>query len=197
LLADVTQGRLTPAALDRYERERRPVALILVNVTDRAFGVIGRRGRSASLLRKRFGSIAGKVIPLVLKTPFGRRAGGYLGQYRIRYHFVDGTKSRPEWANDRVVGVRLPPVKANQEALTSMTWQLHTYGANDVERPHVPDWVEGPHAFGTDPEGALRSDRLYVVRPDGFVAASIPVRGSTVDDAALNAAMAAHCLVTG
>ena len=57
LLADVAQGRVAASALSRYERERRPVALILVNVTDRAFGVVGRRGPAAALLRNRFGAV--------------------------------------------------------------------------------------------------------------------------------------------
>ena len=41
LLADVRQERLNTAALDRYEQERRPVAVMLVKVTDRLFGFIG------------------------------------------------------------------------------------------------------------------------------------------------------------
>ena len=40
LLADVRQERLDTAALGRYEQERRPVAVILVKVTDRLFGFI-------------------------------------------------------------------------------------------------------------------------------------------------------------
>ena len=49
LLADVRQGRLGTAALDRYEQERRPVAVMLVKVTDRLFGFIGRRNRRTAL----------------------------------------------------------------------------------------------------------------------------------------------------
>src|SRR5699024_1560871 len=44
-LADVFAGCLAPAALERYERERRPVALTLTRATERAFGVIARPGR--------------------------------------------------------------------------------------------------------------------------------------------------------
>lgn len=58
LLADVAQNRVDGRALDRYERERRPVALTLVNVTDRAFTVIGRRGSSAGLVRATIGALA-------------------------------------------------------------------------------------------------------------------------------------------
>ncbi|MDT5093898.1 MAG: hypothetical protein QOH60_3261 [Mycobacterium sp.] len=195
LLADVAHGRVSERALDRYERERRRVALILVNVTDRAFGVIGRRGRMTALFRNRYGRIAAKVVPRLFKSRFGARIGGYLGQYRIRYHYV-GAGHLPAWADDPAVGRRLAPVEANQEALKTMTWQLHTYGAGAAVRPDVPAWVEGPHAFGADPHRRLRSDRLYLVRPDQFVAASIPLQGDTADGAALKSAMAAHRLVT-
>ena len=169
LLADVIGGWVGPEAVSRYERERRPVALILVNVTDRAFGVVGRRGRFTALLRKRIGFLASHVIPPLLKTPFAARFGGYLGQYRIRYHFADGDgKHMPEWAQDAAVGRRLPPVETNQQALRTMTWQLHTYGAGEVGRPDVPVWVEGPHAFGADSHGHLRS-RSDVLDPPGRV----------------------------
>ena len=42
---------------DRYEQERRPVAVMLVKVTDRLFGFIGRRNRRTALFRRRVGSI--------------------------------------------------------------------------------------------------------------------------------------------
>ncbi len=195
LLADVAQGRVAAQALDRYERERRPVALILVNVTDRAFGVIGRRSPLAALFRNRVSGLWAKAIPLVIKTRLGSRIGGYLGQYRIRYHYVDNPKLLPEWARDPAVGLRLPPVEGNQKALNVMNWQLHTYGAGEVARPDVPAWIAGPHAFGSDPHGKLRRDRLYLVRPDEFVAASIPLRGNSADAAQLRSAMAAHWLM--
>jgi 2-polyprenyl-6-methoxyphenol hydroxylase-like FAD-dependent oxidoreductase len=196
LLADVTHGRVNTGALDRYERERRPVAVHLVKVTDRAFGVIGRRSRATALFRKRFSSIMAKVAPKIMKSPLGPRLGGYLGQYRIRYHYLAGQQNLPAWADDPIVGLRLPPVDGNQESLRAMTWQLHTYGAGEITQPEVPVWIDGPHTFSADPQGRLRSDRLYLVRPDEFVAASIPLRQNTADPSALRAAMAAHCIAT-
>jgi 2-polyprenyl-6-methoxyphenol hydroxylase-like FAD-dependent oxidoreductase len=196
LLADVVVGRVAPDAVERYERERRPVALILVNVTDRAFGLVGRRGPLAALFRNQFGGVAAKVVPLLLKSRLGARFGGYLGQYRIHYHYGLDPKGLPEWARDPAVGRRLPPVGTeNQQALSTMTWQLHTYGAAKVDRPEVPDWIEGPLAFRADPSGRLRADRLYVVRPDQFVAASIPLHGNAVDTVQLRAAISTHRLL--
>jgi 2-polyprenyl-6-methoxyphenol hydroxylase-like FAD-dependent oxidoreductase len=192
LLADVTHGRVAPAGLDRYERERRPVAKILVNVTDRAFGVIGRRSRATAMLRKRVLPIMARVVPRVAKSPLGPRVGGYLGQYRIRYHFLAGRRNPPGWADDRAVGLRLPPVGGNQGALGSMTWQLHTYGAGPVDRPDVPGWIDDPRMFAADPQGRLRPDRLYLVRPDEFIVASIQLRENKVDSLALAAALSAH-----
>jgi 2-polyprenyl-6-methoxyphenol hydroxylase-like FAD-dependent oxidoreductase len=194
LLADVRDGRLRSDALDRYETERRPVAVHLVNVTDRAFGVIGRRSPLTALFRRRFAATAAKLAPVIMRSPLGPRLGGYLGQYRIRYHFADKQQSPPEWADDPVVGRRLPPVQGNQQSLHDMTWQFHTYGAEGVTRPDAPPWITGPHAFGADPRGQLRSDRLYLIRPDHFVAASIALHGNTIDAAQLRSARAAHRL---
>lgn len=196
LIADVARGRLTPQALDRYERERRPIALKLVNVTDRAFGYIGRRTVAARLVRKFISGPLGKyVVPVISKSGVGSFIGGLIGQYRIHYHFTDD-KPVPVWAEDPVVGRRVPPVGDNQNALRPMNWQLHTYGAGALTRPEVPDWVAGPTDFGADPQGQLRADRLYLIRPDQFVAASIPLPGNKVDAAQLRAAMTAHQLIT-
>jgi 2-polyprenyl-6-methoxyphenol hydroxylase-like FAD-dependent oxidoreductase len=195
LLADVAEARVQPAALDRYERERRPIALKLVHVTDRAFGFIGRRTLSARLVRKFIGGPWAKVVPLLGESKAASRVGGLLGQYRVHYHFVDD-QNVPAWAQDPVVGRRVPPVGANQEALRSMTWQLHTYGTDTVIRPDVPSWVAGPTNFGADPRARLRADRIYLIRPDEFVAASIALHDNAVDTAELQAAMSAHLLVT-
>jgi FAD binding domain len=100
LLADVRQDRLDTAALDRYEQERRRVAVILVKVTDRLFGFVGRRNRRTALLRRRVSGIGAHLAPRLLSTRFGRRIGGYLGQYRIRYRFAATSAPTPAWAAD-------------------------------------------------------------------------------------------------
>ncbi|SEP78702.1 2-polyprenyl-6-methoxyphenol hydroxylase [Microlunatus flavus] len=195
LLADVAHDHVTTAALDRYEGERRPVALRLVRLTDRVFGVVGRRGRGPAWVRRRFSVVAATLLPSLLERPAGARLGGWLGQYRIRYHLA-ASATPPAWADDPAVGVRLPPAGENAAALRDLTWQLHTYGGN-AARPDVPGWVDGPRDLGPDDRRRLRPDRLYLVRPDGFVVASLPLAGGRVDDALLGAALEANHVVRG
>jgi 2-polyprenyl-6-methoxyphenol hydroxylase-like FAD-dependent oxidoreductase len=191
LLADVRQGRLGAAALDRYEQERRPVAVMLVKVTDRLFGLIGRRNRRTALIRRRAGGIGAHLAPRLLSTRFGRRIGGYLGQYRIRYRITATIAPTPTWATDRAVGLRLPPVPGNHVPLRTLAWQMHTYGTQ-AARPDLPAWIEGPHHFPADQRGRLQAGRLYLIRPDGYIAASLPVHSGHVDDADLRDALAAQ-----
>jgi hypothetical protein len=191
LLADVRQERLDTAALDRYEHERRPVAVMLVKVTDRLFGFIGRRNRRTALLRRRVSSAGAYIAPRLLSSRFGRRIGGYLGQYRIRYHFAAKNAPTPMWAADRAVGLRLPPVPGNHVPLRTLAWQLHTYGI-EATRPDLPAWIEGPHHFPADQKGRLQAGWLYLIRPDEYVAASLPIESGHVSDADLQAALAAH-----
>ena len=152
LLADVRQGRLGTAALDRYEQERRPVAVMLVKVTDRLFGFIGRRNRRTALFappgkRNRRASRAPAAqhplrqahrrVPGPIPDPLPLRR-----QERPHAHLG----SRP------AVGLRLPPVPDNDVPLRTLAWQLHTYGTQ-AARPDLPAWIEGPHHFPADQKG--------------------------------------------
>jgi hypothetical protein len=76
-----------------------------------------------------------------------------------------------------------------------MSWQMHTYGPAKINRPDLPDWIEGPHTFPADPKKRLHSDRLYLVRPDGFVAASIPLRDGVADETQLRSAISHNQLL--
>lgn len=191
LLADVSAGRCTEAALDRYDSERRPVALTLIRATDQAFGVIARPGRGTAFLRRRARDVMAVLVPRVLSTRLGPYAGGLLGQYRIRYHPVPEGEPVPLWAADPAVGLRLPPTAENAEALRAMGWQLHTYGADAARPADVPACIDGPLAFSPDAHARLRTDRLYLVRPDGYVAASFPVHAGSSAVHDVRAALAA------
>ncbi|MGO1198404.1 MAG: FAD-dependent monooxygenase [Dermabacteraceae bacterium] len=199
LLADISLGHLAPEALARYERERRPVAMTLINVTDRAFGVIARPGRGTAFARRRARDVLAVLAPRVLTSPLGPWLGGLLGQYRIRYHEAPASSAAsaepPRWASDRAVGVRMPPTAQNRDALRAMSWQLHAYGAGADRPAGLPDWIEGPLAFAPDELGRLRLDRLYLVRPDGFVAASWQVHAGAAATADVRETLAAYAVV--
>ena len=81
----------------------------------------------------------------------------------------------------------------NAAALRRLSWQLHVYGGA-AERPAVPDWVAGPLTFPADPRGRLLPDRLHLIRPDGFVAAAVPMTEGRADARALAVAMQAQGL---
>lgn len=192
LLADVSSGLRDPAQLARYEQERRPVALSLITAVDRAFGLIARPGRGPGFLRRRARDVIAVLAPRVLRSAAGPWLGGLLGQYRIHYHPVPRGAVLPQWASDPAVGRRLPVLAVNREALRSGRWQLHTYGGAIAERPAVPEAVDGPFAFPADPRGRLRSYQLYLVRPDGYVAAAWPLHAGAAATSDVTAALTAH-----
>ncbi|QGN35280.1 FAD-dependent oxidoreductase [Microlunatus sp. Gsoil 973] len=101
-------------------------------------------------------------------------------------------------ADDRIVGRRLPPSGSNHTLLRDFSWQLHCYAggtapADDRAALGLPDWVTGPHRLPVDPAAGLDPSRLYLIRPDGFVAATAPLD----DPAVLQAALRFHGLASG
>ena len=168
-LADVLVRDMPDARLDRYEAERRPVGRILVATTDRAFGVVTSDGRFARFVRGRIVPVIGPiVVRAVPRIAGGRRVFGYLSQTRIHYRM-----SQEHATRDPVVGRRLPWTGDNFDVLRSFTWQVHGYGAYEPEVQAIAATLglEG-HAFRPDPHGRLDPAAVYLVRPDGFVAAS-------------------------
>ncbi len=168
-LADVLQGRAglvnSDAYLDTYEAERRPVAEHVIAFTERVFGLVtsDRRGVQTAI-RMLVPVVAPLMGFLAPRLPLGRRVFGYVSQTRIRYR-MPGADPR-----DRVVGRRLPPFAHNHDALRDFTWQVHTYGAVDRR---LADAVGLPvHEFPAPVRVPLRAGWMYLVRPDGFVAAA-------------------------
>ena len=160
-IADVLADRGT---LDRYEAERRPVALRLVSTTDTAFGFVTSDRMPSRALRRWVFPVA---MPLVARRlpRVGRaaRVFEYLSQTRIHYWMstVHGRRRDP------VVGRRLPWNGDNYDVLRSFTWQVHAYG-------EVPELRIEVHRFPVVRNPRLKSGMLYLVRPDGFVAAEAP-----------------------
>ncbi|MBU2669490.1 FAD-dependent monooxygenase [Actinoplanes bogorensis] len=166
-LADVLQGRRKDAWLDRYDAERRPVARTLVATTDRIFGAITSQRPVARALRR-------LVVPLV--GPLGVRLGPrgsrffqYVSQIRIHYWMTPNAQLAAEGKRDPVVGRRLPWAGGNYAVLRDLHWQVHAYGPVS----DVPDLGLPVHVFPA--AAAFESGLLYLVRPDGFVAAAAPV----------------------
>ncbi|GAA4043868.1 FAD-dependent monooxygenase [Agromyces indicus] len=178
-LADVLVCRMPDRRLDRYEAERRPVARRLVATTDRLFGLVTADSALTRFIRGRaipaLGPAAVRVLPRVIG---GRRLFGFLSQTRIRYRMSPEPPTRSQ-ARDDVVGKRLPYTGAdpsNFDALRSMRWQVHGYGAPaDLVHRVAERLGTEAHVFPPAAGGRLRSDRLYLVRPDGFVAAEASV----------------------
>lgn len=193
-LADVIQRRASESLLDRYEVERRPVALRLVNSTDRVFALVTSDRPLARTVRRFLPRLlAPAAVRLLPRLPVAPRLIGYLSQIRIHYWMDDGgappnaagagARSRRGKGNGmrtrrgRVVGRRLPWTGPNFEPLRSATWQVHTYGEVDSEvAAAVGHALKVPvHGFPAASGKGLEPGTCYLVRPDGFVAGAAPV----------------------
>ncbi|MCU1631455.1 MAG: monooxygenase [Micrococcaceae bacterium] len=173
-LADVVAGHAPETLLNRYEAERRPVAVRLLTTTDMVFRGLTSSSRVVMAVRRYVPRVVLPVaVALFPRLPVGRRLAGYLGQVRIHYWMDGPAHGRRRGA---VVGRRLPWTGDNFEVLRPAIWQVHVYAADPavLERSETAAGsLELPfHAFPTTGATRLRSGMLYLVRPDGFVAAA-------------------------
>jgi 2-polyprenyl-6-methoxyphenol hydroxylase-like FAD-dependent oxidoreductase len=169
-IADVVAGRAPQSSLNRYQAERRPVARRLVSTTDTLFGVITSEGRGARFLRRRILPVIAPLAPRLLpRIVGGGRLYGYLSQTRIHYWMSAGAKRRAHGRRGTVVGRRLPWNGDNYDSLRTMRWQVHAYG--DVVVSAVEPLGLRVARFPIVRNRRLTPGMLYLVRPDGFVAA--------------------------
>ncbi|MHA7279591.1 FAD-dependent monooxygenase [Arthrobacter sp. MDT2-2] len=173
-LADVVAGRAPETLLGRYEAERRPVAVRLLTTTDLVFRGLTSSSRVVMLVRRHVPRVVLPVaVALFPRLPIGRRLAGYLGQIRIHY-WMDGSTARRR--RDAVVGRRLQWTGENFDVLRSATWQLHLYAADEAgirdAEAAARQFGLPLHRFATTGSTPLRPGILYLVRPDGFVAAA-------------------------
>jgi 2-polyprenyl-6-methoxyphenol hydroxylase-like FAD-dependent oxidoreductase len=173
-LADVVHDRASDALLDRYEAERRPVARRLVRSTDRLFGAImSERPLLRALRRSVPPLLAPGAVRLVPRVSGASRLFGYVSQIRVHYWMSEPAKARGR--RGRVVGRRLPWTGENFDALRSLNWQVHAYGRTDpgtMARLETELGVAVLEFPAADVGTGLRAGLLYLVRPDGFVAAA-------------------------
>ncbi|WP_394777834.1 FAD-dependent monooxygenase [Undibacterium sp.] len=176
-LAQVLQGRADPALLDSYESERIGFARALVATTDRAFQAIVSQGMTGKLVRK---WLVPNVLPLLAGFTVARQTMFRMVS-QIQIHYPDSALSEGH-AGKVAGGDRLPWVNDgeadNFDALRSLQWQLHVYGAPIPElaaeaqqlglKVHVFTWNTAIAQTG------LQRDAAYLIRPDGYVALALP-----------------------
>jgi len=169
-IGDVIAGRADDASLERYEAERRPVAMRLVSTTDSVFGLITSERAPGSAIRRWLLPVAGPVAAFALpRLVASSKLFEYLSQTRIHYWMSDAARRDAHGRRGDVVGRRLPFTGDNHASLRTMQWQVHGYGAGAerVARSLDLPWQD----FGASGHPRLSDSMLYLVRPDGFVAA--------------------------
>ncbi len=187
-IKDVLDGTMPEHYLQRYEAERRPVAVRLVQSTDRVFAAITANTWLARTLRTRVMPAAWPMlIRLIGRLPAGRRFFGYLSQIRIHYWMSEHAHDRAALARGftksrrrgNVLGRRLPwvPFRSgeypdNFEVLNEASWQVHGYGSSAAARARelATEHAVACHLFPASPKHLLPEGSVVLVRPDMFVA---------------------------
>ena len=184
-LAGVIRGQTSERVLDSYEPERIAFARKLVATTDRVFQIVSSSGPIADFVRLR-------VVPLVLPLLVRLKAVKLwmfrtLSQTAIRYRgspLSAGRAGRVQ-GGDRLPWVALEPAEHgfpdNYAPLDTRDWQVHSYGTAAVAlRALCAERGLTLHEFAWEPamRGAgIRRNSVFLVRPDGYVAAAINGQG--------------------
>jgi len=174
-LAAVLQDRAHEKLLDTYEPERIAFARLLIDGTDQAFKMATSRSKAVGLFRQH---LMPKLLRLLLATNAGRLAFfGMISQTRIEYR--NSAISIGEVGKIKA-GDRLPYLQGsdgdNFAPLASLDWQVHVHGRPSLQFQaelarigialHVFDWTAQARQAG------FARDAVYLVRPDGHIAAA-------------------------
>ena len=172
-LTDVLHRGAPESRLDRYGAERRPVAQRLVSTTDTMFGFITSERRMPTFVRRAIIRFAAPVFAVVVpRIRASSRLFGYLSQTRIHYRM----SSTPSRQRHDIIGRRLPWNGDNYDSLGSLEWQVHTYGTAAADAPaRIAETLDLPlRNYPVIRNEMFQPGTLYLVRPDGFVAATSP-----------------------
>ena len=185
-LALVVQGRADPLLLDSYEEERIPVAVRLLETTDRAFRVVVSGNVVAGLLRTR---VLAKVVARAMARPrIQRLAFRVVSQIGIAYRTSALSKSletsgkRAPRAGDRFPWLHLRFAHDAQavdvfDALDPVRFNLIVIGQEVADGSALPlgDLVR-VHVAASDDRNAAELERcamptpsFYLLRPDGHI----------------------------
>jgi 2-polyprenyl-6-methoxyphenol hydroxylase-like FAD-dependent oxidoreductase len=174
-LASVIKAEAGSSLLESYEPERIAFARRLVETTDRAFVGVTSAGFFARRFRM---NLVPFFIPILFRfSSFRRLMFRTVSQTAIEYR--EGPLSEGHVGDirggDRLPWVQtLPSATDNYSPLTSLSWQVHVYGAVSPNFAdfcakrglslHIFAWSEAVARIG------LWRNALYLIRPDGYVA---------------------------
>ena len=175
-LAAVVKGKASEGLLDSYDIERKAFARKLVDTTDRMFTFATAEGSFADFIRTR-------VAPIFATFAYSfARVREFLfsilSQTTINYRESPLSKgvAGKVHGGDRLSWVSWSGGD-NYEHLSSITWQVHVYGA---AKPKLREWCEQRqiplHVYDWRPEyekAGLARDAVYVLRPDTYVGLAI------------------------
>jgi 2-polyprenyl-6-methoxyphenol hydroxylase-like FAD-dependent oxidoreductase len=157
-LALVTRGHAPEPLLDTYQQERHPVGQLLLEGTDRAFGIMARGGLPSRLLRT-------YVAPRLARVLFGggftqRRLFHFVSQLAIRY--PDSPLSTERLWGEETGGVRMEDGPAPGARVPELPVQ-----GEGVTRLH--EVLRGPHHTlllftGLEPEARARGGLVALAR---------------------------------
>ena len=181
-LAAVLNGSAADSLLDTYEPERIGFARRLVATTDRVFTLVTAQGPIARRVRTRLVPL---VAPLLFRLAAVRRfLFRTVSQIGVNYRdspLSEGAAGSVQ-GGDRLPWVETAPNEDNFAPLTSLAWQVHVYG--EPPRGVAEACAELRLPLHSSPGSrqcigpvSMRG-RLYLVRPDGYVALADPERRS-------------------
>jgi 2-polyprenyl-6-methoxyphenol hydroxylase-like FAD-dependent oxidoreductase len=186
-LAAVLKGQADIRLLDSYDAERKAFARKLVATTDRMFTMATSDSSLAHLGRTR-------MMPLVARMLAHVETGrAYLFRVMSQtlLNYRDGPLSAGGRHGEVRSGDRLPWVKTaagdNYDGMDAIEWRVHAYG--EAAPALVRYCVESGLALSVfaweSAHGAagIRQGSAYLLRPDGYIALTVPVTDPGAIDA--------------